>query len=183
MSKSLEYYMSLNYKVEIEFIEDENMWIAFHPELGRGTCYAEADSREKAIQSLDEDRYELFKLLLEDGVEIKEPVKEEDSPSGQLLLRIPKSMHKTIKEYAANEGISANQWLVTAISGKLGERRAILSFQKYFIDNLMIYQAKTSQYNALFKKGLHSTWATLEMPESRRTKILPYKASREEIYE
>jgi len=42
--------------------------------------------------------------------------KELEEYSGRLILRIPRSLHKSLKEAAAAEGVSLNQYLVYKLS-------------------------------------------------------------------
>lgn len=47
-----------------------------------------------------------------EAVEYKEYFRTLDAYSGKVVLRMPKSLHKKLKEDAANEGVSLNQWLI-----------------------------------------------------------------------
>ena len=53
-----------------------------------------------------------LEAALEDGVEISGPSIDEDSSgfSGQLKLRMPKSLHRSLSVHAKREGISMNQY-------------------------------------------------------------------------
>jgi predicted HicB family RNase H-like nuclease len=37
-------------------------------------------------------------------------------PSGKLNLRLPRSLHAELTELAAADGVSLNQWIVTALA-------------------------------------------------------------------
>ena len=42
--------------------------------------------------------------------------RELDGFSGKIVLRIPKSLHKSLKEHAAAEGVSLNQYMLYKLS-------------------------------------------------------------------
>lgn len=52
---------------------------------------------------------------IEEGIPIQEPSRIEDY-SGQLKLRIPKSLHKLLADHSNEEGISMNQYCLYLLS-------------------------------------------------------------------
>ncbi len=113
MNKSLDYYMSLAYRVEI--IEDKkDGGYALHcPELsGCMTC---AETIEKGFEMLNDAKRSWFEACLESNTPIPEPSRIEDY-SGQFKLRLPKSLHKLLAERSHEEGISMNQYCVYLLS-------------------------------------------------------------------
>lgn len=130
MGKPLEYYLSLKYKIELEYEAVDDTWIAYHPDLGRGTCYAIGDTQEEALKQLNELRPELITLLYESGDAVPEP-KTEELPSGQFVLRIPKTLHKKLKDKASQEGISLNQYVAHILSSESGKDDAIAKLNDY----------------------------------------------------
>jgi predicted RNase H-like HicB family nuclease len=113
MSKSLEYYMSLPYRIEIVEDKVEGGYALHCPELnGCVTC---ADTIEEGIALLEDAKQEWFAACLEDGVSIPEPSKLEDY-SGQFKLRLPRSLHKRLAEQSSAEGVSMNQYCVYLLS-------------------------------------------------------------------
>lgn len=129
MPKSIDDYMLLPYKVELEFNPEDNTWTAFHPQLGKGTCYATAHTQGEALAALERDRRELFEILLEEGTPIPEPEFRDDQlPSGQIMLRVPRSLHRRVKEVARREGVSLNQLIATILASEVG---ALETREKY----------------------------------------------------
>jgi predicted RNase H-like HicB family nuclease len=73
MNKSLEYYMSLPYRIEITEDQEAGGYALYCPELnGCVTC---ADTIEEGLALLKDAKQEWFTACLEDGVPIPEPSK------------------------------------------------------------------------------------------------------------
>lgn len=107
MMKTLDYYLSLPYKMEIVSDQDEGGYVASFPDLkGCITC---ADTVETVVKAAEDAKKEWFAAALADGYDIPEPTNDE-SYSGQFKLRIPKSLHRRLAEQSKREGISMNQY-------------------------------------------------------------------------
>ncbi|MBK8024693.1 MAG: type II toxin-antitoxin system HicB family antitoxin [Chloroflexi bacterium] len=70
MNKTLEYYKSLPYTIELTPDED-GVWFAAIPLL-KG-CMTQGDSREEALAMIDEARDLWLETALEEGISIPEP--------------------------------------------------------------------------------------------------------------
>ncbi len=70
MNKTLEYYQSLPYTIELT-LDDDGMWFAAIPLL-KG-CMTQGDSREDALIMLDEAKALWLETALEEGIPIPEP--------------------------------------------------------------------------------------------------------------
>jgi len=111
--KNLDYYMGLNYRIEIVKDEAEGGYVLSIPELkGCLTC---ADNLEKGMEMLEDAKKQWLTAALESGYEIPEPNTQE-SYSGQFKLRLPKSLHKELAEKSKQEGISMNQYCLYLLS-------------------------------------------------------------------
>jgi len=55
------------------------------------------------------------KLLTEKGRVMPPPQKPADDFSGRITLRLPKSLHRSLVEFAESEGVSLNQHLVSVL--------------------------------------------------------------------
>ena len=110
MSKTIDYYMSLPYKLEIVPDTEEGGFGARYPELpGCITC---ADTIEEVVQNAIDAKRAWLEAAIADGAVIAEPknnVDLKDVPS-QYKLRLPKSLYISLKEHAEQEGISMNQY-------------------------------------------------------------------------
>ena len=108
--KTLDYYLSLPYRMEIIPDREEGGYTAKFPDLpGCLTC---AETIEELIRSASDAKRVWLTAALEDGIEIAEPQKESDllEYSGQFKLRIPRSLHRSLSVHAKEEGISMNQY-------------------------------------------------------------------------
>lgn len=109
--KTIEYYLSLNYKVTI--YQDSDAFVAEIPDLPG--CITQADSMQQAISYINEAKILWLETAIEKGIAIPEP-KQLDEYSGRLLLRMPKSLHAKLADQAADEGVSLNQYIVSLLS-------------------------------------------------------------------
>lgn len=113
MTKNLDYYMSLPYRVEIVREQEEGGYVLHCPELpGCITC---AETVQEGMEMLEDAKKCWFTACLEDGVPIPEPARLEDY-SGQFKLRLPKSLHKQLAQRSSEEGVSMNQYCVYLLS-------------------------------------------------------------------
>jgi predicted RNase H-like HicB family nuclease len=114
MFKDLNYYMNLNYKIEVIEDKEEGGYAFSCPELhGCMTC---ADTLQEGIELMEDAKKCWFTACLEDGIPIPEPNHFEEY-SGQFKLRLPKSLHKMLAERSRLEGISMNQYCLYLLSG------------------------------------------------------------------
>jgi len=120
-SNNIKYYLSLPYKIEIEYEPEDNTWIASHPELGKGSCYAIGKTISEALKRLKDERKFLLEYALSEGKKIPEPaLADADLPSGQFVIRLPKTLHKKLKELAVKENASLNQLVVSILAERIG---------------------------------------------------------------
>ena len=111
--KTVEYYMSLPYKIELYPDVEEGGYAVACPELPG--CLSCGDTIEECIESIEEAKFAWITASLEDGDEIPEPSNKDDY-SGQFKIRMPKSLHKKLAEHSKEEGISMNQYCVYLLS-------------------------------------------------------------------
>ena len=113
MSKDLNYYMALPYRVEVIPDEEEGGFALHCPELsGCMTC---AETLEDGFKMLEDAKRCWFTACIEDGIPIPEPTRLEDY-SGQFKLRLPKSLHRLLAQKSSEEGVSMNQYCVYLLS-------------------------------------------------------------------
>jgi predicted RNase H-like HicB family nuclease len=99
-------------------IPDEN-GIYFAQILEFQGCYAEGETVTEAIENLERVAESWIEASREIGHEIPEPL-ESQGYGGKIALRLPKSLHRQAIRVAEREGVSLNQFLVTAIATRLG---------------------------------------------------------------
>ena len=112
MTKTLDYYLSLPYRMEIIPDMDEGGYTAKFPDLpGCLTC---AETIEDLVASASDAKKVWLAAALEEGIEIAEPCREPSlwEYSGQFKLRLPRSLHRSLSLHAREEGISMNQYCI-----------------------------------------------------------------------
>ena len=113
MTKDLEYYMGLPYRVEVVEDKEEGGFALCCPELSG--CVTAAATVEEGFRQLEDAKRGWFSACLEDGVTIPEPARAEEY-SGQFKLRLPKSLHRLLAQRSSEEGVSMNQYCVYLLS-------------------------------------------------------------------
>ena len=105
MSKSLDYYMRLSYKIEVVEDKEEGGFALSCPELkGCMTC---ADTIQEGFKMIEDAKRAWFTACIDDNISIPEP-SDASEYSGQFKLRMPKSLHRTLAERSRQEGVSMN---------------------------------------------------------------------------
>ena len=120
MMKDKEYYLGLNYPILIDKIYDEGelLFTASIKELPGLIVYGE--SLEEVYDEIELAKADWIEANLEWGREIKEPLENSrEEYSGKVTLRLPKSLHRDVKERSEIEGVSLNQTLVQLINDGL----------------------------------------------------------------
>lgn len=107
--KTVEYYMSLPYSIEIIPDREEGGYTACFPDL-RG-CLTCAETIDELIRNAEDAKRTWLEAAIKEGIDIPEPEKNGLSEySGQFKIRMPKSLHRTLAIHAKREGISMNQY-------------------------------------------------------------------------
>ena len=82
-------------------------------------CFSDGDTPDEAYRNLQEAAENWVEAALAQGMAIPEPFATQGY-SGTVSLRLPKSIHRRAAEYAHKDGVSLNQFLVSAIAGRVG---------------------------------------------------------------
>ncbi len=82
-------------------------------------CFAEGDTPEEAYENLEEAAENWVDSADSQGMAIPEPFASQGY-SGTVSLRLPRSMHRRAAEFAHRDGVSLNQFLVSAIAARVG---------------------------------------------------------------
>ncbi|CAB3394950.1 type II toxin-antitoxin system HicB family antitoxin [Kyrpidia spormannii] len=108
--KDLEYYLQLRYEVRLRPLEDGEGggWLAEIPLLPG--CMGDGETPEAAVANLEDAKRAWIETALALGRNIPEPVV--DDYSGQLRVRMPKSLHRVLVERAREEHVSLNQLII-----------------------------------------------------------------------
>lgn len=126
MKKDLEYYMNLKYTTQITEIavEDGGGYLIEIPLL-KG-CMSDGETIAEALENIKEAKAEWFAYMLENNLSIPEPA-DVSKYSGKFVVRIPKSLHKTISEQSKMEGLSLNQYVANSLAYVAGQKQVLLS--------------------------------------------------------
>lgn len=105
-----------NYQFNLIWSEEDDSYIATCPEFyglsAFGDTPEEALGEAKVALELFIESYE------EDGIPLPEPVKVKEY-SGQIRLRLPKSLHEQAAKRAIRDGISLNQYICYGLQAKV----------------------------------------------------------------
>ena len=123
--KELSYYMKLSYDVLIKQIDDEDGGgFLTIPQL-KG-CMSDGETVAEAYENIIEAKREWFSDMLERNVPIPEPTEtSSETYSGKFVVRMPKSLHKTLAELSKAEGVSLNQYVTTKLAFHSGVASAL----------------------------------------------------------
>ena len=126
MKKDLEYYMNLKYTTQITEIaaEDGGGYLIEIPLL-KG-CVSDGETVAEALENIKEAKAEWFTYMLENNLPIPEPA-DVSKYSGKFVVRIPKTLHKTISEQSKLEGLSLNQYVANSLAYVAGQKQVLLS--------------------------------------------------------
>lgn len=126
MEKNLKYYMELRYPTQITEIsvEDGGGYMIEIPLL-KG-CMSDGETIIEALENIKDAKMEWFTYMLENNLPIPEPV-DLNKYSGKFVVRIPKSLHRTISEQSKMEGLSLNQYVANSLAYVAGQKQVLLS--------------------------------------------------------
>lgn len=175
----LEYYMSLDYPVEVRRIPNTlgGGYSASIPHLGRMAFFAEGDTVDEAIAELDNVKCQLFQHMLDKGKDIPVPPPlpedESDQYSGRLLLRLPRDLHRELALRSQDNGCSINQYAATALAKQLGgemcaETTAVKALQQLSCKitevhtSQEVYSIRTEPSGSLVSPGAIEKYKTYE---------------------
>ena len=111
--KTVDEYMELPYRMEIVEDKAEGGYVISFPELPG--CITSGETIEAVIQNAADAKRAWLEATIEDGMEVPVPGKLEDY-SGQFMLHLPRSLHKSLAENSKREGVSMNQYCVYLLS-------------------------------------------------------------------
>ena len=104
-------YLRLKYPMEI--VEDDDGVVATIPDLPGCTSFG--DTIEAAVRSLNETKELWIKGRVDAGQPVPAPSQIEDF-SGKFVLRIPRSLHRSLDREARRQGVSLNQYILHLLS-------------------------------------------------------------------
>lgn len=123
MSKDLNYYLSLDYDINIKpiAVEDGGGWLATIPLLEG--CMSDGSTPDEAFKNVIDAQKDWVEFCLEEGISIPEPNLSAQEYSGKFTLRTRKSIHQKLAEKAAQEKVSLNNLVNEYIISGLTEQK------------------------------------------------------------
>ena len=109
--KDFGYYMNLNYP--IKYWNDDDGFFIEIPDLPG--CMTFCEEFNQINETAEDAKKSWISSRLERGLEVPEPRNEEDF-SGKILLRLTKSLHRSLSNQAKRERISLNQYMLGLLS-------------------------------------------------------------------
>ncbi|GAA6615532.1 type II toxin-antitoxin system HicB family antitoxin [Scytonema sp. NUACC26] len=109
---SLEYYLNLQYPVTL-YPDSEGGYVAQIKDLPG--CLTQGETLEETMANINEARELWIETAHFAGDDIPLP-SSDNSYSGKLLVRMPKSLHRRLAETAEREGVSLNQYIISLLS-------------------------------------------------------------------
>jgi predicted RNase H-like HicB family nuclease len=116
MPKKIEEYMKAPYQ-RVLIPEGDGSFFAEILEFPG--CFANGSTPNEAIRNLERAAVSWIQATLDQGQDIPEPFANQGY-SGKLVLRLPRSIHRQAVRMAARDGTSVNQFLVSAVSARVG---------------------------------------------------------------
>lgn len=96
---------------------DDGTWFARVVEFAG--CMTEGDTPQEALANLDDAMASWIHAHLTDGHAIPPPLSS-DRYSGKFLMRVPKTLHRELARRADLEGVSLNQFVLSALARAIG---------------------------------------------------------------
>lgn len=132
--KTMEYYMSLDYAVEVRRIDpnDGGGYIATIPFLGAHAFVGDGETPQEAYDNLEAAKAEIFEDYIDRGLHIPEPPLRDDYEdySGKLVVRMPKELHARLAAAAKQNNTSLNQFIIYALSSFEAKWNVLQDVQK-----------------------------------------------------
>ncbi|MHB8085617.1 MAG: type II toxin-antitoxin system HicB family antitoxin [Dehalococcoidia bacterium] len=129
IKKQVGYYLSLPYTTVIEKSNGPrgDYYVARVLELPG--LIMTGDTADEALAELEDEKPEFIELYLKLGNKMPKPFKT-GHYSGKVVLRLPSSVHEDLARMAAMEGISLNQYMVSALSKQIGREEVLIKERK-----------------------------------------------------
>jgi predicted HicB family RNase H-like nuclease len=127
IKKQAEYYTCLPYNMTVQFRPEQGgYYVAGYIELPDLTMTG--NTPEEAVKELLAEKQEWFEECLKQGIAIPLPV-EPQKFSGKVALRMPPSLHESLIRLSEIEGVSLNQYMVSALSRSVGVRETKVKYK------------------------------------------------------
>jgi len=113
-------------------------------------CIAEGDDAAEALSELEAAAEDWIEAAMEMGTPIPQPL-DEANYSGRLNLRLSKSLHRKAALAADLDGVSLNQFIVTALSEYVGQS-STQQQQGHLVSHIQL-ATSFANYSTIFGDG------------------------------
>lgn len=113
--KDLDHYLALPYGLVIRRVQGG--YLARVEELPG--CISQGETREEALEMIEDAMRDWIADALVEGDPIPEPAMAKEY-SGELRVRLPKSLHRVAARKAQEDGVSLNQFITMAVARAVG---------------------------------------------------------------
>ena len=137
--KSLSYYMSLDYDLRIDKLEDEGEahYKAYALELDEGAVYGVGVTKQEAMASFEETKRSMFEIYVEEDMPIPQPERVPIGlPSGKFLIRTQPLTHRRLVNLAKRNGQSLNAFVNTVLERYVTATSVYESFERVFVTTI-----------------------------------------------
>ncbi len=108
-------YMKLPYNFIIQKVNDESGEYYYARVMELDGCQSDGETFDEAYQNILDAMEGYIEAKLENGFEVPLPGSE-DRYSGKFVVRVPKSLHRSLAAAAEREGVSLNQYALYKLS-------------------------------------------------------------------
>jgi predicted HicB family RNase H-like nuclease len=151
------------YPISIKWSDEDNGYIATIPGI-RGLS-AFGRSQQEALSELNIAAKAYFQSLKKSSRPMP-ALEKTTSYSGQLRLRMPKSLHANLSQAADSEGVSLNTLIITLLSRRHAEQE--------FLNRIQVLEKNIHTTNSKIVSSAHNIDQSLVPPEKLKSATLAY---------
>ncbi len=108
-------YMKLPYNFIIQKVNDESGEYYYARVMELDGCQSDGETFDEAYQNILDAMEGYIETKLENGFDVPLP-NSVDRYSGKFVVRVPKSLHRSLAAAAEREGVSLNQYVLYKLS-------------------------------------------------------------------
>ncbi len=117
-----------NYRVLVAYDDERKVFTARVPELP--PCVGEGATRSEALLNMERELDALLQNLADSGGRIPAAI-DELPPSGELTVKLSRSLHRDLAFQAQVEGVELNQFLAELLATALAHRQESRGFRPH----------------------------------------------------
>jgi len=129
LKKQVEYYANLSYTTTVVQQDDGDGPYYLARVLELQGCMIHGDTPEEALREIEGVKRDWIKTNIEIGNKMPQPLKTRNF-SGNIVVRMTPSLHETLATFAELEGVSLNQYMVSALSKSAGRDEVLIKERK-----------------------------------------------------